>query len=389
MTVTTFLKLRALLCIGTLLVIQTTSVRAQLDPDRLGVDQKGINIQAFLGPFGEAYVPPNFFPATELKSAASGAKTSIDADSYFFPSIYFLMSAKPNIHIKKKEQKDGMIDYEFSGVGQDLNWWRIAIRLEPVFCSAATDEVKTDPIRVLAMLPNETTENVEDQKPAAIASTAADLTTQIQPFIPASANPNNIAGATKVLFKSLFPPKAVPYSYAFVDSGRAFGWYWKRNDKPEKAESLVGLRRGIALLQVRRGVSALRVHYRIEAKWSGDYSDTVDDEYADQDTVPYGGFPRASSATFTFHDSYCRPAESKNLYDRIDYQFLKNLDDFPLVVPKTVVCRILQKDDAECNSDSFKLKTVYPKLNPIISGGKEYVLLEDLRRIVGLKAWPD
>lgn len=354
---------------------QRFSIESEKPAGRYSSKDKAIHIQTFLGPFGSAYIPPEILSQQNVFQLLKKGKTELDVEKYFFPSIYFVISAKPNIYISKQEQKkprgggngSDFIDYEFSKGGQNLTWMRVSITLEPVACKAEygqelTPVADADSIKVMAIAPEDTEEVLKESRPAQFARVGDELVNKVIPFVSSDASlptPTKLtaaSGAVSILFKNLFPPRSVANSYAFIDSDISlsgagkdtFGWYWRQNNSEQKPESIVGLRRSVAFLQVKRGVRAIKVSYRIDAKWDGDYSDKIDDEYVDADTIPYADLERGEDkAAIKFDRTYCLPPPTPpDFFEDIEYDFLPHLDEFPMLVPREVVCNIFHKEVA-------------------------------------------
>lgn len=73
----------------------------------------------------------------------------------------------------------------------------------------------------------------------------------------------------RVLFETLFPPSPIPTAHAFMTGPQQFGWFWF----PDAAnESLLGMRRTAALLQVDREVKSIAIKYNVKMKWNKDFS---------------------------------------------------------------------------------------------------------------------
>lgn len=368
------------------LLVSSTMAQQVGEPKTMPEHLKTIHVHGFYGPFGTPYIPPEMVSQREFKENPKFA-----VDDFIFPSMYFVVSAKPNIQIEKdpKTKPSGFIDYEFSKVGRELEWMRVTIKLEPVPCTEGDykptlADLKSDPTsaRALALIPELTDEEMETSKPVTLAKMGSEMAAKVTPMIPSlKTEVDALSSATTILFKNLFPSRVVAKSYAFLDGHLDFGWYWSQRKNEAKPESLLGLRRGIALLQVKKGVKALKARYTVVAKWDGDPNDFVDDEYADADTIPYNNSD-TQQILFRLPDSNCKKAKPQSFYERLDYEFLRNLDEFPMVVPKEVVCRIMQKDKPGC--DAWKPENI-DWLRTFQSEKGLVILREDLKKLFGLK----
>lgn len=328
-------------------------------PEPIKYGDKPIYIHSSLGPFGEIYLPPSVIANATNYSLSGREKISFEADNYFFPSIYFTVSAKPNIDIrakrvrnnKDKEEDKKNPDYEFTKKGENLNWLRVTTEIQatPCECEGVEGCLKSEEIKIIGLSPEETKTRVKENPLSQIGVVGDALVNKLLPFTFAEEHPETqnasaeysaVSGAVSILFQNLFPAKSIAKNYAFIDGEvnkkNRFGWYWQRIDDKDSPESIIGVRRGTVFLQIARGVQAIKVNHYIYAKWDSDYSEKIDDEYVDQIEM---------NKEFKFDESNCfKPAKPKSLYERTNFQMLNNVDEFPVLIPKEIVCKMFQQD---------------------------------------------
>lgn len=216
-------------------------------------------VQADLGPFGKAFIP-------ELTGSQQTSNNTGDARTpYYFPSIYFTISVSRAIApVKKGSGTKEDTDFE--------NWHRYPQWIEITFTLREKKEGEEKRIRVLRLIPDDTKAIQWDkQAPVALSDKAAslfDTTAQIVP-VPHATVVGGSLKSMQVLFESLFPPSPIPTGHAFMTGPQAFGWFWF----PDPAnESLLGMRRTAALLQLDEGVKSIEISYLVKMKWNRDFS---------------------------------------------------------------------------------------------------------------------
>lgn len=317
----------------TLLLITIRVTQAQVPLPSPKSETKAIHIFANQGPYGELYLPK------ELAAASNEFKIiqKQTAKTYFFPSIYFLVSARPNIEVQK-QNKTGSF-YQFKNEDRDLTWMQLMIKIEPVPCGQT--RLEKDSVRILGLLPDETVARKEESDITQTVAGVGEIANASVPFVPAlSTFIKTGSNVANVLFKNvLSPSKLATYRYSFVDSHSNFGWYW-HSDKQNNT-SLLGLRRGVLLLQAKRGVKGVKLSYDLIAKWNKDLNRDVDDEYVDQNK-------ELADIDFSENGTCEKENKSDNFFTAQDYRFLKNLDGFPMLIPEDVVCDVFQVTISNC-----------------------------------------
>jgi len=133
-------------------------------------------------------------------------------------------------------------------------------------------------------------------------------------------------GGLTVLFRNLFPPKTETFFHSFIDTPTRFGWNFKQNKtKPEEA-SILGLRRGIVLLQADKRVQRIWVRHDALSEWNSQANN-------------YSRFDlrRSSNACMLLPPEKAEPP--------IQFDALVDLASFPALIPKADVVRILHVDE--------------------------------------------
>jgi hypothetical protein len=343
-------------------------------PEAITYGDKPIFIQSSFGPFGEVYFPPSVIANATNYSLSGKEKLSFEADNFIFPSLYFTISAKPHIDIKdkklrnnkNKEEDKRNPDYEFTKRGENLNWMRVTTELEAkqCVCDKEVGCLNSTEVRIIGVSPEETKTSLKENPLSQLGVVGDALMNKLLPFTFAEEHPETqnasaeysaISGAVSILFQNLFPAKAIAKNYAFIDGKvkveekdkqdnskivekekNRFGWFWQRIDDKTTPESIIGVRRGTVFLQVARGVKSIKVKHIIHAKYDNDYSQKIDDEYVDV---------IETEKDFEFDNSNCFSLPTpKSLFERTNYTFLNNLDDFPVLIPKEIACKMFQKD---------------------------------------------
>ncbi len=321
------------------------------DPDA----KTTIYVQSLLGPFGSAYIPAELVSNAELKEIKSAT------DGYYFPSIYFVISIKPGLKVK---QKNGKPDIGKSNSKVDL--------IQFTFELEGFDKNKnkvTDGIKILRLLPDET-KVIEQLSPAAeAAKTVSNLTETLTPFFPDPTQGNMAKAAAKgmgVVFNGLFPPQLNAYKYAFILEQGKFGWYLEHS--VEGKESGIGMRRGIVLLQVRKDV--VNINIKSRATYDFDHDKWIDDGKMK--------FPDANIQVEKILDALIKAQE-------IDFDHIKDLNDFPILIPVDVAAAICHMED-QAFKDWFKSLKVSDLgiIEGVDSEGKvkSYVRKSDLEKIL-------
>ena len=227
-------------------------------------DYVSVSVLTNLGPIGEVYKPTGlgFF---EKASKEREAK-------YFYPSIFFDISASPLLYPiltgdNESEHYDKLIGNVLN-VGADMKWMDVGIELT-AWCDGTT--CPKDPIRLLEIMPNETRGGTKESIPAQAAGALTETAKLTAPFFPATTFEDKFtagAGGLSILFNNLFPPKTLTFFHAYIDSPVRFGWNFRQNkQKPEQA-SIMGLHRGIAVLQADPAVTAVWVKYVALSEWN-------------------------------------------------------------------------------------------------------------------------
>ena len=208
-----------------------------------------VEIQATTGPDGEMYDLPDL----SLPEEDNGFR---------FPSIIFQVSVAPILDQIEgfKDEKEFVKDVKFAD--RDAKWVSIMVELEPVISRNGGEETPMECeveidcskyFRVLEILPNDTVAGPKDRLITQVASVTSELSGVLAPFFPGTDFETRTgAGASGlgILFRNLFPPRAVTYQYAYLNSPSSFGWYFRQNKANPESSSLLGLHRGAVLLQV-------------------------------------------------------------------------------------------------------------------------------------------
>jgi hypothetical protein len=276
-----------------------------------------------LGPIGEAYVPAGL---DAFKKLDEGRETK-----YYYPSLFFDMSASPMLSptfsgdVESKNYDEQI--KKVSNKNLNLRWMDMTAELFP-WCGANA-QCPQDALRVLEVMPNATRGGTHDSLPTQLGGAAGDIAKLAPPFFPASTFDDKataVTGGITVLFRNLFPPKTETYFHGFVVSQSSFGWNFRENkSKPEEA-SVMGLHRGVVLLQANQQVKRIRIISSTLTEWNG-----APNPYSNR-------FDRRA-------DDVCVwIPEKKN--DAPDFTKLADLDAFPFLIPKQQVMLILQTNDA-------------------------------------------
>lgn len=335
----------------------TFEAQAQPSPSptpKIPEDKKIIHVFARQGPYGELYVPK------ELVAVSDQFKLAKDVnEKYFFPSIYFIVSAMPQIEKERQKVVQNVQHWKFYEPKSTIEWIDLVIKIKAVDCK---NQLIEDPeqlrskVRILGLLPDETLARVEEQKPAELAGALGDLTHAFAPFVPGQSEFLNAgANTASVLFRNvLYPPKLETYRYSFIKNAGTLGWYWKTDQK--SLTSLVGTRRGIVLLQVQRGsegIKKLHLSYELLAQWQGkgEPSTAVDDEYVDYDEI-------GEDIDFSGINK-CTEEHNKDIFETAEYRTLQHLEEFPMLIPQDAVCKIFQVAQRDCDARIEELKKEY------------------------------
>lgn len=332
-----------------------------------------------LGPIGEAYTPDglgNFIKVNE----------KLDFP-FFFPSLFLDMSSSPLLSPTFARNEDFGSITKVSNADRELEWIDVTIKLfpfctdprtnQPKECRCKTEDCMNPLIRILNVLPNETVSETQDSIPTQISKAATDLASLSAPFFPASPSfvaKSEAAGkGLTVLFKNLFPPKLMTYQHAYVDAADRFGWNFKTQRKSENATnpSILGIHRGIAILQVRKDVTFLGVRYYALSRWN-----KAPNPQSDHFDLRGGGI--------------CLPFPQKAPDAPPKYNRLQNLDDFPLLINKDEVCKVLQIDRNQCDPRYDQLTNpANPQFDPNKSldtaGSPNFVKKVSLEKYLGIK----
>ncbi len=230
-----------------------------------------VNVEIFQGPEGKRYAPPGL--ADYLEAANSQPSRYL--------SVVFQISASPILAVNYKTEKLGpenlRVIKEVRYQDRALEWIRAAIDMdlsvsvprndspEDTDCSTTASAAKCEELRiscaerpdlcgqwvqVLELIPNATEAGLEDRLITKFLSTVASLGQHLVPFFPGSAFNDKFTSSASglgVIFQNLFPPRAVTYQYSSLSGPGSFGWYLKKH---EGQPSLLGMHRGIALLEV-------------------------------------------------------------------------------------------------------------------------------------------
>ena len=152
------------------------------------------------------------------------------------------------------------------------------------------------------------------------------------PFFPSSTFNEKFeasASGVGILFRRLFPPKSVKHQYAFIDSPCRFGWYFSRDTSVTGKESILGLHHGLVFLQVNPTVEWIRINYKVLSKW---------DKQANPDT----NYSLIKGTIEPDIEVLGPPTPGT-----IDYDSLRELEDFPALMSKALVKAILHLDSDE------------------------------------------
>jgi hypothetical protein len=133
-------------------------------------------------------------------------------------------------------------------------------------------------VEVLAMLPNLTVAATEDNdlvKAAKLADPLANIligaaSTGVGGLLPASTfgpKLKNTSGGLATIFDGLVPPKSVPTQYAFQNSPRIFGWYFRQNTRRPETASILGTHNGAVILRLHKDVKAIGIRTRTLTIW--------------------------------------------------------------------------------------------------------------------------
>lgn len=219
------------------------------------------------------------YPKELIDGKFAGDPVPIATPGCFYPSIYFLISAKPRIYYSQ-ETKGDHTDVDFENLGQDLDWLEVIVNVTPA-----------NKVRILALAPDETKSFVQESAPTSIAKVGEELSQTLTPFFPTGQTDEIQAAAkgARVLFQYLFPPKVKASQYAFLTQESGFGWYLRKakdaqniNSNSDSIKSLLGIHKGIVFLQVDKDVSEIVLTYKIIAKFNkNEGASGSDDEYID------------------------------------------------------------------------------------------------------------
>ena len=134
-----------------------------------------------------------------------------------------------------------------------------------------------------------------------------------------------------MLFRNLFPSKVLTFMHAYIDTPRRFGWNLRENIDSDNP-TLLGLHRGIVLLQADNKVKGLWVRYSALSEWNkrpNNYSDKFD----------------------LRRNSLCMAIPQLDS-GKPNYNKLVDLDRFPFLVPMDEVCKILHLET--CDEPMYK-----------------------------------
>lgn len=334
---------------------QATPTPSPTPNTKLDERYKLIHIFARQGPYGELYVPKELAASSDQFKLARQVN-----ENYFFPSIYFLVSAKPEFKIGPQRVKDGVQHWDFDRPKTTLKWINLIIKIPAVGCddNPIDDPEKIkDKVNILAVLPDETLARVEEQKAAQLVGGLNEVTKAFAPLVPSqTASLEAGANTASGLFRNiLYPPKLEAYRYSFINSPLNLGWHWKED--PAGQTSLIGTRRGILLLQIKKGkaegIKQLRLSYELLAQWQGkgEPSGFVGDEYVDYNVIKEGIDFKAADP--------CQEVTRKDIFETAEYRTLRSLDDFPVLVPHDAVCKIFQVGESACAAKIQELERDY------------------------------
>ncbi len=309
-----------------------------------------MNVEAVPGPQGLIQIPPGLSFDENLKE--DRAKVS---ESFWFPSLYFFISASPYLTPLKKKGESHLFDV--LGLDQDVKWFDVSITLEAQCKKGQSGDDCS--LKVISLLPSRTASGNRDRLITRVAGAAESLGGIVAPFFPGSSFNEKLGasgGALRVLFQNLFPPEVVAHQYAFLSrasrTSASFGWFFKQRDTGE-SPSILGLHQGIALLQVGKGVDRIDVRYGLLSQW-------------EQST---------QRAANTFLDlQYCEAGAITRPRGKpepdLDYGKLKSLEEFPMLIPREEAEKILHLKDGALLSylQDAKISTV--PANP--QAGDEY-----------------
>jgi len=318
-------------------------------------------VTATLGPPGYAYDP------TTGQIKATDAKNQKK-----YVAISFMISSSPVlaavVHPDNMHQAEKVYNTK-----QDLQLLDVDIDLIPY----DKDHSKMDcnSIKVLALLPSQTQAATEDTalgKAATVAGGVGDILAGTAATATAAAtgglNPGSslgskiktTSGSLSVIFNNLFPPRSVPTQYAFQTSSHAFGWFFRRYTRQSASTSILGLHPGLVLLEVDKDVDFIGVQWDALSHWdkpvqsTGHSSNWYHDGNTHYEEKTPGKQPVLTPPDICLELPHV-PTNTEII------QSLKNLDDFPMLIPQYVpeagadgqskrvdVVHILQlKDEAE------------------------------------------
>jgi len=309
-----------------------------------------------LGPLGEAYA---------FEDVGGFIKVSKKLDGeYRYPSLYFDVSASPllvplfksvgqaNEESTEKARKEIVKKYEeiinkVINKDREMEWMDIAIQLFPT-CKKDNGTPDNDnddtfvncdddnSVRLIEILPNGTKSGVKDSTQTQIASAISELATLSLPFYATSSFGVKSEAASKgltVLFRNLFPPKVVTYQHTYIDNERRFGWNFKQNkSKPEEA-SIIGLHRGVVILQVKPDVVKIGVRITSLSEWNKEV--------------------KGKSKINIWRGQKCIELPSPPSTPETDYNELGNLDTFPFLISLEATCKILHIEKDKCNAKNL------------------------------------
>jgi hypothetical protein len=316
-----------------------------------------VNVSA--GPYGLAVYPTGGTSVSSIPPAG--------VSTYNYPSIVVMISATPLLTPKSGKNDNFVEDPDKIDHVDGTNsvvWMDVTSELTALDRNGREAECGADPcLRIIGILPGTTSAAL---KPQAVATTVEDLsklaTATVGLYPGVGSIVTTAAAGAQVVFNDLFPPKNTANQFAYLDNSTpkrpTFGWFFQANDAATPPTSILGIQIGEVMLQADPKVTSVKISGRSLSQWKNPPNGATKKKYS-----------------YSTYDQTLSIAPNG-----INYAYLMDLKQFPIVIPREQVEKILGVDDG-----GYEELVKAPNPSLVTTSAKhDYVTKASLQKYLGV-----